>query len=231
LKDDAWQVIPTEWVLAAQKRGQEGHRPDGAMRSCGVDVAWGGSNQTVIAPLYGVWFDELIVYPGSATPDGPTTAKYVTDVVKDDTPIFIDAVGYGASAYDSLVGLAQTADEDTIPVNVTPVNAGEATKARDLSGRYQFFNVRAEMYWRLREALDPESGENIALPPDRELRVDLCAPRYRVQSGKYIIEEKKEIVKRTGRSPDRADAVALAWYGAFNRPIAPFRIARTKRGN
>jgi hypothetical protein len=70
-------------------------------------------------------------------------------------------------------------------------------------------NIRAEMYWRLRLALDPERGATLALPPSQELLRDLCAARYEIQTGGVIkIEDKSEIKKRLGRSPDLADAVA-----------------------
>jgi len=78
----------------------------------------------------------------------------------------------------------------------------------------------------LREALDPESGENIALPPDRELKTDLCAPRWKLTSRGIQIEGKSggktdatggtgdgwgNIIRRLGRSPDKGDSVVYAW--------------------
>jgi hypothetical protein len=77
-------------------------------------------------------------------------------------------------------------------------------------------NLRAAAYWRLREALDPVNGSTIALPPDAELLADLCAPTWHLDrgSGKVQIEDKDEVKKRLGRSPDCADAVVLAWWAA-----------------
>jgi len=61
--------------------------------------------------------------------------------------------------------------------------------------------------------LDPASGMNIELPPDPQLKADLCAPTYEIREGNVIFVEKKEAVKkRIGRSPDRADAVLYASY-------------------
>lgn len=207
LEDNPWQVIPTAWVLQAQNRWKLMERPKVRMRSCGVDVARGGKDSTVIQPLYGTYFDTPAAYPGSTTPDGPTVARYVTDVVKDDTPIMIDVIGYGASAYDHLKVMPN--------VKVSPINNGAGSKGRDKSGRYEFTNLRAESYWKLREALDPTSGENIALPDDRRIRVDLCAPRYKAVGGKIAVEPKDDIIKRTGFSPDYGDAIVLAWWGTL----------------
>ena len=75
-------------------------------------------------------------------------------------------------------------------------------------------NVRAAAYWKFREALDPENESTVCLPPDTELLHDLCAPTWSLDrgSGKIVIEDKPDIKKRIGRSPDCADAVVLAWW-------------------
>ena len=94
----------------------------------------------------------------------------------------------------------------TLPVqaglNAQGVNFGEGTDERDASGRLGFVNVRAWAYWSMREALDPQRGHELALPPDPELLADLAAPRWSIQSGRIKIESKEDIVKRIGRSPD-----------------------------
>jgi hypothetical protein len=67
----------------------------------------------------------------------------------------------------------------------------------------------------IREALDPEGDDPIALPPDDGLADDLSAPTYwYTSSGKIQVEAKDEIRDRIGRSPDKADAVALALYAS-----------------
>lgn len=203
--DDAWQVIPTNRVLEAQERWRNTPKPQVGLRAIGNDVAHGGADQTVISRLFGVWFDELLIYPGEMTPNGDTTAKYVQDVWDGLAPIGVDATGYGASASDTMLNWG---------MKPTPVNFGAGSDILDKSGKFRFFNLRAQMYFELAYALDPASGENICLPPSRTLRVDLCAPRYKVVSGKIQLEEKKDIKKRLNRSPDEGDAVVLAWYVA-----------------
>jgi hypothetical protein len=70
-QDDAWQVIPTAWVRAAQKRWTE-TPPAGQVLTCrGVDVAYGGADAIVIAPRYGPWFGQLQKYRGAVTDSGP----------------------------------------------------------------------------------------------------------------------------------------------------------------
>lgn len=204
-QDDPWQVIPTNWVLEAQARWREQSRPDVAQRAIGVDVAHGGADNTVISRLYGTWFDELIVEPGKATPDGDSVAIAVDRVWDKHAPIAVDAIGYGASATDIMIAWSMA------PL---PINFGASSNRRDKSQRFEFFNQRAECWWALRDALDPQSGEEICLPPSRTLRSDLCAPRFKIVRGKIQLEEKVKIKERLGRSPDEGDAVVLAWRAA-----------------
>ncbi len=207
LDDDPWQVIPTEWVRAAIDRGKQTAKPERIMSSLGVDVARGGRDETVLAPLYGTWFAPMISVAGKDTPDGPSVASLVWQHAEDGrTPIFIDVVGVGSSPYDSLVGMS-------LPAH--PINGGEKApeNAKDRSGRFRFKNLRAWLWWSLREALDPDHGADVCLPDDRALLADLSAPRWKPIGDKIQIESKEDIIKRLGRSPDRGDAVTYAWYG------------------
>lgn len=200
---DPWQVIPAEWVRLAQKRWQEREQPEHAT-AIGVDVARGGRDQTVIATMYGTYLAALQKYPGISTPDGPSVAALV---VRDNPPqcrIGVDVIGIGASAYDSLRAYDG--------LMVTAVNFANGTDATDRSGRVKLKNVRAEAYWKLREALDPTHGEILALPPDAELLADLCAPKWKITPGGVQLESKEDLSERIGRSPDCGDAVAIAYY-------------------
>jgi hypothetical protein len=89
------------------------------------------------------------------------------------------------------------------------------SQRRTKDNQLKFFNMRTEVHWRFREALDPdqEGGSSICLPPDRELLADLTAPTYEVKPGGIIaVESKEKLVKRLGRSPNRGDAVLMAWH-------------------
>ncbi len=199
-EDDPWQVIPTTWVERAQERW-EAQKPDGPMHAMGVDVARGGADDTVLTARYGDWFAPQIVKPGKETPNGQTVASLTVAYLRDDATAYVDVIGVGASAYDHLDGLR---------VNVQASNASEASLATDRSGKLGFVNKRAEWWWKMREALDPHYGDNLALPPDRELLVDLCTPKWKVSTRGIQVEAKEDIVKRLGRSPDRGDSAVLA---------------------
>lgn len=200
IEDDPWQVIPTRWVEIAQARWTE-LNPKPEMDSLGVDVARGGKDNTVISRRHGWWFDKLLTYPGTETPNGPTVAGLVIAAMRDRAPIHIDVIGVGAAPYDFLNEAKQP---------VFGINVSEKTGGTDKSGRLSFPNQRSEQWWRMRELLDPEANNGIALPPDPRLLADLTAPKWKLQSSKIMVESREEIIDRIRRSPDFASAVILA---------------------
>jgi hypothetical protein len=205
IEDDAWQIIPTAWVDLAMARWKPGPPHGIAMSHLGMDVAHGGADRTVLAPRYGTWFAQLLAKPGKETPDGPTAAAFAAQVVGREAQINVDAIGWGASAQACLVQQRPTG----YGLRAYAVNVATASDMRDRSGKFRMVNLRAEMYWRLKQALDPDLGDGLALPPDPELKQELCAGRYEVTPSGIKVEPKEAITERIGRSPDKADAVAL----------------------
>lgn len=211
--DDPWAAIPSAWVRAAQERWQPAGG-QGTMTAFGVDPARGGADETVLSPRHGAWFAEQITAPGIETPDGPTVAALIVKNLRGGAPVALDVIGIGASVFDHLKANG---------VSVQAMNGASTSDARDRSGTLGFANARAEWWWRMREALDPDYGEGLALPPDPRLRADLAAPRWKLAARGVQIEPKAEIAKRLGRSPDRGEA---AIYALNARPLAPSRAER-----
>jgi len=200
IQDDAMQVIPTAWVEAAMQRWTA-RVPKPPMDSLGVDVARGGKDNTIIARRHGNWFDEPLAYPGTQTPDGPTVAGLTIAATRDRAPQHIDVIGVGASPYDFLKQSSQ---------QVVGVNVAEGSGGLDKSGRLRFSNIRSELWWRMREALDPSNNRGLALPPEKQLLADLCAPVWYLKGACVCVESREDIIKRIGRSPDWASAYILA---------------------
>lgn len=202
---DEWQVVPIEWIRISQQKWREARRSGGPLTHVGVDVARGGKDRTVIFKRYGNWIAPAETHPGSSTPDGAAAAAAVERSIgeQEDPQIGIDVIGIGASAYDHL----KKTRPDTIPVN-----AAAASERTDRTGQLQFVNIRTEMYWALREALDPVNGDNILLPDDNDLLTELAAIHWSPKGkGLIAVEPKDDIKKRLGRSPDKADALAMAF--------------------
>ncbi len=229
MRDSAWQVIPTAWIDAAIQRTKTHGKPLVKLSCTGCDPSRGG-DAFVTVKRYANWIGDLVkdtrATVGSEI-DGPIGAKLVSDVCETDTTVNIDAIGVGASVYDSLKNM------DGLTVN--PINSanpaktfdaqGKETPMMDKTGRFKLTNIRTAMYWKLREALDPESGEDICLPDDDEMRSDLMAPTYTVTSAGIKVEPKTgpgSISERLGRSPDCGDAVVLAHWIEPTKPVQEF---------
>ncbi|MEM9471245.1 MAG: terminase [Pseudomonadota bacterium] len=214
-RDAPFQVIPQGWVEAAMDRWHEAGS-SAAMTALGVDIAQGGSDMTVLAARHGGWFARLKTYKGVDTHDGPSVAGLIFMQLRDGAEVVLDmGGGYGGSTYDHL----------RQSLSPTQFNGAAAGPGRDKSGTLGFLNLRAAAWWALREALDPDYGGQIALPRDAELKSDLCAPTYKVVPGAKIqIEDKQELRKRIGRSPDRGDAVVMAHWASGTRRAGGHRL-------
>lgn len=217
-KDDPFQIIPSEWVRVAMKRWQSSPPDEAIQKRVAADVAWGGSDRCAIACLYDNWVSSFTILTGSDLKEseslikGDKIATTISNLMDHDkVEVVLDVGGVGASPYDSCrrMGLR--------PIGVYFGGASKdrlGQKVTDRTGNLWFLNKRAEMYWTIREALDPLSGLNLALPPDEELEEELCSHRWE-STGKIgnILEikvnSKDDIREMINRSPDKSDTLAL----------------------
>ena len=108
----------------------------------------------------------------------------------------VDGVGVGGGVVDILTEMG---------ADVHDLQAGSAA-----SDTERFINARAEWYWGLRERF--EQGDIDIDPLDDELAAQLGAIRFEYTSrGQIKIESKDDMAKRGMPSPDRADALMLAY--------------------
>jgi hypothetical protein len=117
-------------------------------------------------------------------------------------PIHVDVIGIGSSPVD--IG-------KLFKLPIRSMDGRKKTGALAKGTKLRFFNMRALWIWRLREALDPTSGMDIALPPERTVLTDLAAPRYELTARGIKVEEKEETKERIGRSPDEGEAIIYAF--------------------
>lgn len=217
LKQEEDSIIPVHWIMAAQARW----RPDGgkgvAMSCIGFDPAGGGRDEATLARRHGGWFAEMVSMRGEVTADGPAAAAEIIKLRRDQCPVVVDlGGGYGGAVKLRL-------DDNGIEIIGFDGGRGSIGGSHDGSG-FKFSNKRAEAWWRFREALAPDgaNSEYVALPPDPKLRADLCAPRWTPKQNGIVVESKESIRSRIGRSPDRGDAVVMAYTAG----IAEGRVHR-----
>lgn len=204
VKDAPMQLIPTDWILAAQERWRKRQNDvRGPMTCVGVDPCGGGNDEFGISPLYGTFFGEHVLGKGIDFKSPRKGAAFVIENIDGDPQLNIDCTGgYGAGIVEHL--------EDAYACKAMMMSASSPKRSK-CKMRYEFENKRAEYMWGLREALDPESGDDIALPPDRRVVAELAAPGYMLRGRRILIEPKEKIIARLGRSPTILDTTAYAW--------------------
>jgi len=203
-------IIPLSWVELANERWYEWVDAGrlGKVEAIGGDV--GITNDKSVAALNydGTKIDTLQRFskPNPEIATMEITGRFLGIMNNHiNAPAIIDVIGIGAGVVHRLNELGK---------NVVAYNAAEKTDTKDRLNELGFVNKRSAAWWMVREMLDPEIGDDIALPPDDELMGDLTTPTYRVMSGgKIQVESKKDIRKRIGRSTDAADAVIQALVG------------------
>lgn len=202
--DDLARVIPMAWIRLAQQRWKANQGKDkGLMTGLGCDVAQGGPDRTVFAPLHGVRFEPVIPIAGELTTDGPAVAGAAIRYVRDRATIAVDlGGGWGGGALSHMKQLG---------LNVIGVNPSMGVTRTARRGGFKFRNERAALWWDFHEAMDPVAGDAIELPDDEELAEELSSASFEVGPSGLQIEAKDDIIERLRRSTDKADAVLLAW--------------------
>lgn len=195
-------LLGADDVDAAMKREYRIEQLGMAPVILGGDVARQGDDSSVVIKRHGrqAWPARVM-----RIPDTQLVAKqFILELQKHDADaFFVDGTGgYGAGVIDAMRALGH----DVIEVQF----AGAASDAR-------YFNKRSEMYFELAEWV--KTGG--ALPVDPQLKEELCATTFVYQRDKFRIVEKDIIKRQLGRSPDKADALALT----FAFPVGLRRIA------
>lgn len=193
-------LINPAWITAAQERTLQPSAP----HTLGVDVARFGSDLTVIAHRQGAHV--RIIKTMSHVPTTETAGE--VKVLQRDFayPVAqVDGVGVGGGVVDIL-------REDGHPVTDMQAGAAGSAEIDPETGltihRYQ--NARAEWYWHLRLLF--QNGQIDIDPNDDELASQLGSLRWSLNSkGRIQIESKDDMKARGMPSPDRADALMLAF--------------------
>jgi len=191
---DANALIPWDWAMAAARREVE---PDKTLPIIfGVDPARFGTDKSIILIKQGNVVLEILEFTKINTME---LTGWVCDAISDYEPegVFVDVIGIGSGVYDRLKELKH---------RVYPVNV--ANKSLHIK---KFKRVRDELWWNLRQRF--EDG-TIKIPEnDDELISQLSSVKYCHESdGTIKVEGKPEMRKRGLSSPDKADALALAFY-------------------
>jgi phage terminase large subunit len=189
-------VIPYGLVTAAQRRHAE-TQATGRLH-IGVDVARFGDDETIIRPRRGLKALPPKILQGF---DNVDVAGEVLRLARElrtnrEIPLVkIDEIGNGSGVVDVL-----SRSEE---LEVRGVNVAETATAEG------YHRMRDQLWFAIAAWL----REGGALEDDARLLSELVAPTYGFDAqGRAQVETKDDIKQRLGRSPDRADALALAIY-------------------
>lgn len=222
------KVLPTAWVESAMV-----NETPGASRviRLGVDVASDGGDEFVVAWADGMVGSIRYTASGAVNQNAVDVAAVVLNQIHDAerahadrglddrVRVKVDTIGVGWGVVSIL---QRWGDERKHRAVIVPVNVAE--RPRDAS---KFASQRAEMWWNMRVLLQPRQGadgpvQDVALNVQRREFAQLTAPLYRSDSaGRIVVESKVEMKRRGVNSPDRAEALLLAFFEPPSRAEAP----------
>lgn len=228
------KVIPLSWLEMALAKAWPDEEPPRGRIHLGVDVAADGGDEFVIAKRVGWHASVVHAVAGAANENSEDVSNRVFKEIleaeaqheewgiQETVRVKIDSIGVGWAVVSNL---QKKRDEGKIRADIVGVNVSKNAGDTD-----KFDKMRAEMWWNLRTLVQPSKLEQpigaglnqktyeyagpVRLDIDLRTQAQLSAPMYRPDSsGRVTIEKKKEIKKRTGgRSPDRGEAILLAFY-------------------
>jgi len=203
-------LVPLSWIEAAEEnyRNNRSRIELSKKLNLGVDVAGMGRDSSVIYPRY----DNVIERPIKHQSNGKADHMHIAGIVASKigkswyNNAYIDTIGEGAGVYSRLEELGHK--------NVFSCKFSEgAAGLKDVTGQYEFENMRAYLFWAIRDFFNPRNKQNPMLCPNGSLKEELTAIRWFFASnGKVKIEPKDEIKARLKRSPDDADSLANTFY-------------------
>lgn len=193
---DTDSLVKSEFVLKAR---HSQHVDVSSPLVVGVDPSRGGKDATTIVRRRGRTVGDIDKKPGNSIKSLMETVGKIVRIIQDEHPqqVFVDVGGLGAGIVDRLHELGYSHV-------VTGVNFG----SKALNSK-KYLNKRAEMWGEMNVWLQ---SEPCSIPDSDSLHGDLTAPGYKFNSdGQLQLESKDDIKKRTNKSPDEGDGLALTF--------------------
>lgn len=225
-------LIPAQWLELAHQRweqvnGREPLRQE--IRMLGVDVAGMGRDCTCFVERKGAWVSEFRAHNSGGSADHMKIAGQIAAYRRRQIEAYvsIDTIGEGAGVYSRCIEV----DEKDYIISCKYSEAAKGHNGKpltDVTGQYEFINMRAYLFWCVRDWLNPKNDTGAMLPPDTQFDEEATEIKWSFRSdGRIFIEPKEDIKERLGRSPDKFDALANTFYPIrTNKRIDLDRLAR-----
>lgn len=209
LGGDPFAVIRHDWAIGCRFLDW----PEAEPVEAGIDVG-GGGDRTVIRERRGrrAGREEEFV-----DADPMRTVGRLVQSINDwgVTKVKIDSTGLGWGIAGRLKELSSRhnplSTDATHSAEIVAINFG-AGPTEGLEKKY--LNKRAELWWNARELSRPDMRRWDLSAVDDDTIYELTSSKYEILDsfGKIKIEPKDKIIKRLGFSPDRAEALILAFH-------------------
>lgn len=200
-------VVPLGWAEACRWL----EHPSVGVAEGGIDVG-AGRDRTVLRERRGWRAGREFVF---VNPDPMEGVALLVEKINEWglTRVKVDPIGVGWALLGRLRELSSRHNptgETTHHAEVVGVNFS-SSPTEGLEEKY--VNKRAEVWWSVGREYSRLKLWDLS-ECDEDTLGELCAPGYKLMDskGKIKIEPKEDVIKRTGRSPDRADALLLAFY-------------------
>jgi hypothetical protein len=220
-KNLASKVIPRSFVDAAVANDEP---EQSTWVRLGVDPAADGGDEFVIARADGMvgrivhaerptTDPEMVFHLAGKVLEQIEAAEVVRRQFGEERPVRVkvDSGGLGLGVYNALVAWGS---EGRHQAEVVEVSAGESPATVESADRYA--NKRAEMWYTGRalcEITEERPYPAWRLDVDDSVARQLSTPNKKWHtSGRRLVESKGEMRKRGVKSPDRADALLMAFY-------------------
>ena len=195
-------LLGIEDVEAAFRRNVTEDMFESSQKRLGIDAARFGDDPWVIFPRQGLMAFKPVEMRNPRSQEVAARVALAKDKWGSEMEFFDGTGGYAAGAIDSM-----------IQAGYSPMEIHFSGKPTDK----RYFNKRSEMWFQMAEWVKRGGS----LPDLSILRKELVAPTYTFQNGRFKLEDKEQIKKRLGFSPNYGDALALT----FALPEMPATIA------
>lgn len=203
-------LIPPLWIELAEKRWEEMKSKNiipTDIRKIGVDVAGTGVDSSVICERMGDFVYPFEMHQSNGKADHMFISGRVHNKLKANSVAIIDAIGEGGGTYSRLIELGHSHNAFICKNNLS------AEGLHDVTGVYDFADMKSYMYWAVRDWLNPAFGSKAALPKGNSLAKECTQIRYTIlSSGKIKMEKKDDLRKRLGASPDCFDSLSMTFF-------------------
>lgn len=208
-------IIKLSQIQKMFKNGENEEFSDIGQKEIGVDVAYGGSDDSVFFARKGL---KTLGHKTISAKQMP--AKEKLEFLADELEIFIgNDKDFIMKIDDTGVGGGLTSIMERRKYNVVPINFAESASDPD-----NYPNIISEMWFETSKII-----QEISCPEIKRLKTELVNRKYKPldKKGRRVIESKESYRKRGFPSPDMADAFLLCFYE--KRPLRKGKVHSNTR--